>query len=63
MRIPPGEGVTSAAAKRHKKKGKGKARLVIDRLDRRDRGLYKCRTDFRKSPTRNHRVELTILSK
>ncbi len=39
------------------------ARLVVERLEAGDGGAYKCRTDFEKSPTRNHRVDLQVLSK
>ena len=73
MRIPPGEGVSgNAIARRQRKDGGGKrkrrkngatpgARLVVDRLEASDAGAYKCRTDFERSPTRNHRVDLKVL--
>ena len=52
MRLPKAMSSSSEAKK---------ARLTIERLRDDDGGLYKCRTDFKRSPTKNHRMELTIL--
>lgn len=58
MVVPPGGGVTgpnpapSEAAT---------ARLIIEAIQPGDDGLFKCRTDFKRSPTRNSRIELAIL--
>lgn len=38
------------------------ASLVINNSTREDRGLYRCRVDFHKSPTRNARVQLRVIS-
>ena len=45
------------------KKGPGKAVLFIEGLIEADKGRYKCRADFRQSPTKNYRINLKILSK
>ena len=59
MRVPPGGGVTDAMGKSQRKK----ATLTIERLQPQDQGLYKCRTDFKRSPTRNYMMELKIMGK
>lgn len=66
MQVPPGGGVTSNVGKLRGGADSAqtkKARLVIQSLRPEDRGLYKCRTDFKKSPTKNYKRNLTILGK
>ena len=37
--------------------------LVLSRLRPDDEGIYKCRADFKRSPTKNNRMYLDVLSK
>ncbi|KYQ58913.1 Hemicentin-1 [Trachymyrmex zeteki] len=37
------------------------AHLSIDRLESTDEGIYRCRVDFRNSPTRKQRMNLTVI--
>ncbi|KAH0949279.1 hypothetical protein HN011_003074 [Eciton burchellii] len=37
------------------------AHLTIDRLESADEGIYRCRVDFRNSPTRKQRMNLTVI--
>ncbi|CAH1982422.1 unnamed protein product [Acanthoscelides obtectus] len=38
-----------------------KARLRIERVTEQDQGVFRCRVDFVNSPTRNFRVNLTLV--
>lgn len=40
-----------------------KARLKIQNVTSGDEGLFRCRVDFINSPTRNFRVNLTLVGK
>ncbi|XP_066601874.1 neural cell adhesion molecule 1 [Prorops nasuta] len=37
------------------------AHLSIERLELKDEGIYRCRVDFRNSPTRNQKMNLTVI--
>ena len=63
MRVPPGGGVSGPSGPLLLRQGENAAaRLAIERVGEADRGKYRCRTDFKKSPTKNYEIELTVLS-
>ena len=46
----------------HLKAATDKVRLLLEPVLREDEGIYKCRVDFKKSPTRHHRIQLAVIS-
>ena len=40
-----------------------KVRLIFEPVRNSDEGIYKCRVDFKKSPTRYYRTQLTVISR
>jgi len=47
----------------HLKANSDKVRLLLEPVLREDEGVYKCRVDFKKSPTRHYRIHLAVISK
>lgn len=39
------------------------AHLAIERLESKDEGIYRCRVDFKNSPTRKQKMNLTVIGK
>jgi hypothetical protein len=46
----------------HLKANSDKVRLLLEPVLREDEGVYKCRVDFKKSPTRHYRIHLAVIS-
>ena len=62
MRVPPGGGVSGSSAASAASAAVENARLSIERVSEADGGRYRCRADFKKSPTKNYGLQLTVLS-
>lgn len=37
------------------------AHLVVEKVARHDEGVYRCRIDYVDAPTRNYRINLTVI--
>lgn len=61
MHIPPGAGISSSRRNKASNVKAPAAKLVVSSLRPDDAGVYKCRTDFRRSPTRNYIMNMTVL--
>ncbi|XP_046444529.1 synaptogenesis protein syg-2-like isoform X3 [Daphnia pulex] len=46
----------------HLKANSDKVRLLLEPVLREDEGVYKCRVDFKKSPTRHYRIHLAVIT-
>lgn len=46
----------------HLRTSSDKVRLIMETVSNSDEGVYKCRVDFKKSPTRNSRIHLSVIS-
>ncbi|XP_045033828.1 hemicentin-1 isoform X1 [Daphnia magna] len=46
----------------HLKANSDKVRLILEPVLREDEGIYKCRVDFKKSPTRHYRIHLAVIT-
>lgn len=42
-------------------KGSIRSRLKISKVAESDQGIYRCRIDFNNSPTKNYKVNLTLI--
>eukprot|EP00094_Tigriopus_californicus_P000281 TCALIF_00272-PB protein Name:"Similar to NPHS1 Nephrin (Homo sapiens)" AED:0.10 eAED:0.10 QI:635/0.86/0.87/0.93/0.86/0.81/16/939/883 len=59
LKVPPGGGISGN--KVLDPENGLMAKLVVHELRLEDEGVYKCRTDFKKSPTKNYRMTLSIM--
>lgn len=53
----------SVAPRAHFKTSAKRAALYLEGVQLSDEGVYRCRVDFRNSPTRNFQVNLTVIRK
>ena len=59
--LPSGSATTSGNS--YQPPDDGYAVLVVESIRRSDAGVYKCRADFKKSPTKNSRFILSVQGK
>jgi hypothetical protein len=57
------DGVNLGARARFESNGIPEPVLWIEDLREEDRGIYRCRVDFRQAPTRNTRINLEVIGK